>query len=468
MLINRAKKELRRLWCHMTPLDLEQHRQELIGALESLQDALLREEKGAAARRTTQIAAKVGTGAVATSAMMGIAGLFGTASTGTAIGSLTGAAFTNASLAWIGGSVAAGGTIVGGVGIAAGTASYFGAKWAWQKYLTGKPRKVSSLNEQEAVVHLAIENLLITLKQPEAKYDSFHYLLMWKDAINPVLKSCEDLYKHEYSSEWPVLARNRLKRGLGRIVCLRRKATGRLAHSLSIPIGTFSAVTLSLINGQTEFSEQEGLVLEAFRRSTPELSDASPEEIGEYISRYQGDSLDGLLKNIKGIYFEIAAVERENTDGDEWVADLMAETNCPGVDVVLRNTVTGEIREVQLKTYAQGLNEHRARYEYDVLMPDDIANHIDGVEGTGISSRDLNDNLGSATSKSVDDAGVADSIADVTAAALTAALVTLTVNIGAAVLAKNPGMLSVSENAKRAADAAKFAGLTILLTELLT
>lgn len=49
-------------------------------------------------------------GAAATAGFFGIASAFGTASSGTAIGSLSGAAFTNASLAWLGGgSVAAGG-----------------------------------------------------------------------------------------------------------------------------------------------------------------------------------------------------------------------------------------------------------------------------------------------------------------------------------------------------------------------
>ena len=49
--------------------------------------------------------------------MFSIAGLVGTASTGTAIGSLSGAAFTSSALAWLGGSVAMGTVLVSGAAV---------------------------------------------------------------------------------------------------------------------------------------------------------------------------------------------------------------------------------------------------------------------------------------------------------------------------------------------------------------
>ena len=57
-------------------------------------------------------------GGAAATVTFGLVGLFGTASTGTAIGSLTGAAATKATLAWLGG----GALSAGGWGMAAGTA----------------------------------------------------------------------------------------------------------------------------------------------------------------------------------------------------------------------------------------------------------------------------------------------------------------------------------------------------------
>ena len=59
-----------------------------------------------------------GAGALAPTALMGIATTLGTASTGTAIATLSGAAATNAALAWIGGGALA----AGGGGMAAGNA----------------------------------------------------------------------------------------------------------------------------------------------------------------------------------------------------------------------------------------------------------------------------------------------------------------------------------------------------------
>lgn len=67
---------------------------------------------------TAGVLAGVGTAAFAPTAAMAIASTFGTASTGTMISLLSGAAATNASLAWLGGGALA----VGGGGMAAGEA----------------------------------------------------------------------------------------------------------------------------------------------------------------------------------------------------------------------------------------------------------------------------------------------------------------------------------------------------------
>ena len=67
---------------------------------------------------TNSLAKGVNTGAAVALGMYGAVGTFATASTGTAIASLSGAAATNATLAWLGG----GSLAAGGLGIAGGTA----------------------------------------------------------------------------------------------------------------------------------------------------------------------------------------------------------------------------------------------------------------------------------------------------------------------------------------------------------
>lgn len=81
-----------------------------------------RDYKTAAVKNAGGTAAGIGTGIVVAafgpSAAMGIATTFGVASTGTAISALSGAAATNAALAWLGGGALA----LGGGGMAAGNA----------------------------------------------------------------------------------------------------------------------------------------------------------------------------------------------------------------------------------------------------------------------------------------------------------------------------------------------------------
>jgi len=81
-------------------------------------------------------------GAGTSSGLLGLVSTFGTASTGTAIGSLSGAAASNATLAWvgsiIGGGVAAGTIATGGVALVVGIGAY--------KLLGSAARDYDSLN----------------------------------------------------------------------------------------------------------------------------------------------------------------------------------------------------------------------------------------------------------------------------------------------------------------------------------
>lgn len=63
--------------------------------------------------------------ATSTAGVFGLASVFGTAGTGTAIGTLSGAAANSATLAWLGGSVATGSIVIIGVGIAGGLAAKY-------------------------------------------------------------------------------------------------------------------------------------------------------------------------------------------------------------------------------------------------------------------------------------------------------------------------------------------------------
>gem|GEM_PF-2510062 len=102
------------------------------------------------------IASKLG-GVGTAGGVLGLISTFGTAGTGTAIGTLSGAAATNATLAALG-SVIAGGMFAGGilvVGITAGSGMIF------YKLLKSKPREYDSLPENE---RLLVDKCFILIK----------------------------------------------------------------------------------------------------------------------------------------------------------------------------------------------------------------------------------------------------------------------------------------------------------------
>ena len=103
----------------------------------------------------------VGAGTAATSGATALVTLFGTASTGTAIGGLSGAAATNATLAWLGG----GSLAAGGGGMAAGTAMLCGiavtpALLVGGLVLNGKGEKaLTKARKYASEVDVHVENL---------------------------------------------------------------------------------------------------------------------------------------------------------------------------------------------------------------------------------------------------------------------------------------------------------------------
>jgi hypothetical protein len=84
-------------------------------------------------------------GAAGAAGVLGLVGAFGSASTGTAIAGLSGAAASNATLFWlgslVGGGVFAGTILTGGIGLVGG---YVGLR-LWK----GKPRSIESLTDEE-------------------------------------------------------------------------------------------------------------------------------------------------------------------------------------------------------------------------------------------------------------------------------------------------------------------------------
>lgn len=157
-----------------------------------------------------------------------------------------------------------------------------------------------------------------------------------------------------------------------------------------------AVVVERLLSHATSFaSREEELVIEAIRRSTNDLKEASIPEIAEFIGAKNPAQADGFFNNVKGIYHELIFAEAENLDGDAVTAEVFLETNHPGADVMFISD--GRIiQEVQLKaTYdPHYVREHLMKYpETEVLATEEVARKLSGVESSGFSNEELTKNI---------------------------------------------------------------------------
>jgi len=366
-------------------------------ACEGASDAVLREGKGASTRIAKGVAGKLGA-AGASVGIFSIASILGTASTGTAIGSLSGAAFTSAALAWIGGSVFMGSIILGVVTITGGIGAAVGVGWLSKKYLFGKKRKRSELEEKELKIIDACLSLAAAFRQHDKLGKPIEPSVakaLYGDALKPL---CEDLLEIQLKTNgWPSMAKRRLQSAIDRLC----SATNWLLHwsqqNPNVSVGIVSSVFLQLLSDEIPaFDGNEQLVIEALRRSDNELNGATTEEIAAYIQSKDPSQLPGLQNNVKGIYHELSYAAAENSDNDEYLVELFGATNHPGSDVIITNTLTGEVREVQLKAtdYLSHIKEHNQRYEnIGVFATDEVAAKSAGITSTGFTNRELSEDV---------------------------------------------------------------------------
>lgn len=134
-------------------------------------------------------------GAASAAGVLGLISAFGTASTGTAIAGLSGAAASSATLYWlgslVGGGAVVGGFMTGGIAIAVG---YFGLKW-WK----GKPRKPEDLTEEEkAIVDASLGLIKAFREQRESKVEvkQAEGRFVLEKAWNPLVERVKDYDKH--------------------------------------------------------------------------------------------------------------------------------------------------------------------------------------------------------------------------------------------------------------------------------
>jgi len=366
-------------------------------ACENVSDALLREESGLSKRIVKTISGKLGFAGTGVG-IFSAASLLGSASTGTAIGSLSGAAFTSAALAWVGGGVFMGSIIVGVASTAGGLGAILGAGWAYRKFGSGGKRQKSELEEQEKRILDVCLSLAMAFREREksgGSLDAISAQAIYGDALKPL---CEELLECKFrATSWPVLARRNLNKAIEQL----QDITAYLYHwskkHPNISVGIISVVIVKLMADDIpNFNDHEQFVLEALRRSNKNLSNATEEELAVYIQDMHPAQIAGLSNNIKGIYHELLFQNYENTDGDQFIIEVFEATNHAGSDIRIINTLTGDVKEVQLKAtkYISYIREHNDKYEnIEVFATEEVANMDASITSTGFSNTELNSDV---------------------------------------------------------------------------
>ncbi len=401
-------------------------------------------------------------GAAVPASLFSVAALAGTASTGTAIGSLSGAAFTSSALAWIGGSVAMGTLVVGGAAVAGAVAAPFAVKPLANKYLLGKTRKLEDLTTPERQLVDACSAMAIGLRQAEKgelRLSPREATALNEDALAPLVEKASEVLL--ISQGWPAMQRRWFRNTFTELNLVRGFAKRTYSLTEPVIVGVGSALIFNLLSdGEHEFTSAEQDILDAIRRSSGDLSEMSNEEIAQHVQSLSPAQLQGFKNNVKGIAHELKFARQENSDGDEFRVELFEATNHLGADIQLINVETGEIREFQLKATSYGayLEDHFEKYEEIPLMATSEVAAQQGVQSSEISNQQLSDDFDSTTEKLAD--GTESEVLDTVAFA------------GLVSLARNVSVLlngdSMSEEArKNAVKRSMQAGLIAGVTELI-
>jgi hypothetical protein len=189
-----------------------------------------------------------------------------------------------------------------------------------------------------------------------------------KRLLGRVRRQTSELVRHQVKAAKGTLNPTNIRQVGGRI---RAWLTGDMVLPKYAPaemfvVGAFAALM------QHDFSKLNGPLGDIFLQSirdrwSRELSDASMEEIAEYMTRYDADQMVGVMNVIKGKMFEHLVAIHENADGDEWAASLHEDESYPGSDIVFTNLDTSDSIEVSLKAVSdESIIEHALRKYPDI------------------------------------------------------------------------------------------------------
>ncbi|RPJ68216.1 hypothetical protein DRW07_02065 [Alteromonas sediminis] len=348
-------------------------------------------------------------GVASAGSLLALAGTFGTAGTGTAISTLSGAAATNASLAWVGGllggGMATGAFVTGGLSLAVGYGVY--------KLIGSEARQESDLNEIEkrilestgfliAALNDVLKNKELAFSVDDARclleqtLKPLHALL--KEHSDTICKRLDNKNAIAYEQHGLIDFQKKVIEGFEFFI--KEKAQQRRQR---YPEFAVAGVIFALLTDfELDNSKETQLALEAIRRVRSDWNEDTPNaEIGQTLASFNDEQMRGLANNAKGIYHELLYVDNYNTEHTDTYAQIHESTNHAGSDVIIRNSTTHEtIGEYQLKASSSDaiIRDHFEKYpDIEVLSTDEVSRKITGVDSTGISNQDITNEINSTT-----------------------------------------------------------------------
>jgi hypothetical protein len=354
------------------------------------------------------------TSAGVTGGIFALISTFGTAGTGTAIAGLSGAAATNATLAWIGGiiggGVAAGAVLSGGLALLVSLGTH--------KYLGSESRKIDDLSDEEkriiestGLLIAGIDEELVKEKVDLSRADFESLLSSFLMPLQTLLTENKTNilanldHKHQLLFEEYALVdfEGIVIDGFKYWIDKMPKEEKMKKPATNKPINTTAAFVLggvvySLLKGDLIPPAPENeIAIDALRRMKSDWEELSTGELSDALQEYDAIQLKGILSNAKGIYHELLFVDQFNQNHTYQKAQVFEETNHAGADIQIVDVATGEvIKEAQLKALQDdyGITEHFERYpDIEVIATSEVASLVDGVESSGISNQEITEQM---------------------------------------------------------------------------
>ena len=364
------------------------------------------EARNLAGQFSAAIASKI-TGVAASATLLTLVGTFGTAGTGTAIAGLSGAAASNATLAWVGsllgGGMATGAVLTGGLTLIVSLSAY--------KLLRSERRPFDTLSAVEQRIVQTCWFLAAQIDDLLANGNSALNSSVASALLNNTLRPLyEQLEKHSVEICTHLDGKNAVAFRQHVLIDFQRVVIDGFEHFIASNDDTVGNVSLRKQARQTEAiiggaiyalltrtavdgGIESQMVLDALRRSDAHLAGASEAQLSNYLSHFNAEQLRGVANNVKGIYHEELWVRKYNESHTDTYAEQFRETNHPGADVQIKDIKTHQVvDEIQLKATdsVSYVNEHIERYpDIEVQVTKETANRMDGIYSSDIDNADI-------------------------------------------------------------------------------